>query len=286
MKDFNSKLVLITGGSSGMGLELAKKLAGEGAHVFILARRPDHTCTALEEIKHRSVNPGQRFGCILGDVTQAGEIQQKLTDWMVKEGTPDLLINAAGAARPAVIEDTSLDIFHHQMDLHYFGIVHTVQVVLPGMLQRGSGCIVNFSSAGGFIGIHGFSAYCASKFAVRGYTDSLRAEMKPRGIQVAIVFPPDTDTPGLVEENLTKPAVTYEFTKTAKLETPEHVADIVIRGIRRGSYAILPGFVNEVLFMLFHKLGRWVYPVIDFLLQDARQKVEKRERALNANSPK
>jgi 3-dehydrosphinganine reductase len=280
MKDFNNKLTLITGGSSGMGLELGKKLSGLGANVFILARRPENTEKALQEIIKQKVNPQQRFGFILADVSDAKDVQQKLADWIEKEGTPDLLINAAGSSHPGFIEDMAVEIYHHQMQLHYFGIVHTVQTVLPGMIKRGTGCIVNFSSAGGFIGVYGFGAYCGSKFAVRGYTDTLRAEMKTRGIQVAIVFPPDTDTPGLTEENLTKDPVTYEFSKTAKLETPEHVAEVVIRGIRRGSYAILPGFVNEMLFLLFNKLGRWVYPVIDFLLADARHKVEKREGAV------
>ena len=97
------------------------------------------------------------------------------------------------------------------MDLNYFGTVNMVKALLPAMLERGSGHIVNISSVAAFLGVFGYSAYGASKYAVRGFSDVLRAEVKPLGVRVSVVFPPDMDTPGLANENKTKPFETHEI---------------------------------------------------------------------------
>ena len=99
----------------------------------------------------------------------------------------------------------------------------------------------------GFIGTYGYSGYGASKYAVRGFSDVLRAELKPRGVRVSVVYPPDTLTPQLEFEKDLKPAITKELADTAGVMTAEKVASIILRDMQRGRYTILPGISKLVL---------------------------------------
>lgn len=280
MKEFNNKSVWITGGSSGMGLALAKACAARGSHVHIIARRDSVLQQAVEEIKACSINPGQKIGSLRADVTRMEELQPLLLNLIEREGAPDLLVNAAGACHPAVFEDIGEEIFRKQMDLNFFGTLHTIQCVLPAMLKRGSGHIVNFSSAAGLIGLYGFTAYSASKFAVTGFTEALRSELRLKGIQVSIVFPPDTETPGLEEENKIKPWITKEISSAGSLEKPEDVARAVLRGIERNHFMILPGTTINLLYTVSRLLGRNLHRVVDFALLDPAVKKEARLKRL------
>jgi 3-dehydrosphinganine reductase len=140
------------------------------------------------------------------------------------------------------------------------------------MIERASGTIVNISSMAGFLGAYGYTAYGASKYAVRGFSDALRAELKPLGITVHIVFPPDTDTPQLVYDNANKSFVTKELSGSAKVMSPDAVANSVINGINRRKYAIKPGFDTSFLYHLSHFLGDFTYPVMDLLISVAMRK--------------
>ena len=263
-ESFKGRLALITGGSSGIGLALAKALAQEGACVWLVARRKD----VLEQLRQTPPFSSDHCGNIFSaDVTDPKQVQAAV-DHMIREaGVPDLLINVAGASHPGYVHETALSTYHEMMDLNYFGIVHTVQALLPHMIARGSGYIVNFSSMAGFLAPFGYAAYVPSKYAVRGFSDSLRLELKPLGIRVSIVFPPDTDTPGMANENKTKPYETREAF-SSKLFSAEDVAKSVLRGMKRGQYVILPGFEANVLY----RAGNLVYPLFDFLLAQARRK--------------
>jgi 3-dehydrosphinganine reductase len=161
------------------------------------------------------------------------------------------------------------------MDVNYFGTLHTVKAVLPHMLTQGRGHIVNIASIGGVIGAFGYTAYAASKFAVYGFTEALRAEMKPYGIRVSLVLPPDTDTPQLREEREIQPlelkiiagavrpkefARPSEFiahwltrwlvTDNGEPMDPDRVAEAILRGIRRGKFLIIPDATLNIAFPL------------------------------------
>ncbi len=205
MKNLNGKFALITGGSSGIGLALACKLFASGMSVAILARDQKRLDEALEIIEKSRQNPLQKLIAISADVTDAKAIALTLADLKTNHGLPDLLINCAGVAKPGYAELLPLEDFRWMMDIDYHGTVNVTQTLLPDFIARGSGHIVNFSSLAGAVGIFGYTAYCGAKFAVRGYSDALRSEMKPRGIRVSCVFPPDTDTPQLAWENQFKP---------------------------------------------------------------------------------
>ncbi len=268
---FAGKLILITGGSSGIGLALAHQLAIEGARVWVLARHQDKMENAIQSLA--SVN-GNKPGMLAADVTDWGTVQSAVKRLEEQAGVPDILINCAGSSHPGYLQETALDTYHEMMDLNYYGTVHMVQAVLPSMLKRGSGYIVNFSSMAGFLAPFGYSAYVPSKYAVRGFSDSLRLELKPLGIDVSVVFPPDTDTPGMAHENKTKPYETLEaFSST--LARPDVVAKAVIKGMQRRRYVILPGTEASLTYRLMFLMGNGIYPIFDMLLAQARRKKAK-----------
>jgi len=267
---------LITGGSSGIGLATATAFAREGANVWILARNPDRLSEALRTIESARVSPTQSFGCLTADVSNQDQVFSVIRDFIAQAGAPDILVNSAGVSRPGYIEEMDLSIFHEMMDINYFGTVNATRAVLPAMLKRGSGHVVILSSQAAFTGIYGYSAYGASKCALRGFSDVLRSELKTFGIKVSIVFPPDTATPQLDFENQYKPAETLALEKVwgaTKAMAPDTVAAEILKGISRNKTIIIPGFDGNFMFTLVGLVGRGVYPVMDFLMSQAWKKV-------------
>ena len=155
MKAIDGSLVLITGGSSGIGLAIAQQLFAQGASVVILARNQQRLDTAREKIEQQRLNPAQKLGAISADVTDEPALRQALTQLKADYGLPDLIINCAGVARPGYAETLEPQIFHWTMDINYFGTVNVCQILLPDLIARGSGHIVNFSSLAGVIGVFG-----------------------------------------------------------------------------------------------------------------------------------
>jgi 3-dehydrosphinganine reductase len=269
---FENKRVLITGGSSGIGLALANQLSALGAHVFILARREDVLKNALIEIKAHRKNDDQRFAALSVDVSDHQRTTELIDSLIITEGALDILINSAGVVQPGLFQQLSPQDFEWNMNINYFGTVNTTRAVVCGMIERGSGIIVNISSMAGFLGAYGYTAYGATKYAVRGFSDALRAEMKPLGIAVHIVFPPDTDTPQLVYDNAHKPFVTKELSGAAKALSADAVAASIIKGITRRRYIITPGFDVTLYYHLSNFLGSLVYPLMDLLVLMAMRK--------------
>jgi 3-dehydrosphinganine reductase len=145
------------------------------------------------------------------------------------------------------------------------------KLVAPLMMRRRQGHIVNTSSVAGFIGVFGYTAYGASKFAVRGFTDVLRSELKPYGVRVSILFPPDTDTPQLWEENKIKPAETRALAGSVKVMRPEEVARQLLRGVARGQYMILPGLESKLVYMAAGLLGAKLHWFLDAIVRKTQQ---------------
>lgn len=272
---YEGRLVLITGGSSGMGLALAQLLAREGARVWLLAR---HRAGLEAAVQSLSTATGQAHGFVTADVTSWDRVHAAVRRIHDKAGLPDVLINAAGASHPGYVQETTLDTYREMMDLNYFGIVHMVQALLPAMLARGHGYIVNFSSMAGFMAPFGYAAYTPSKYAVRGLSDTLRLELKPLGLRISIVFPPDTDTPGMANENKTKPYETLEAFSSS-LASADAVARGVLSGMKRGRYVILPGLEANLAYRMVSLAGNAIYPIFDYLLAQARGKKARMERS-------
>ncbi len=263
---WNDKVVLVTGGSSGIGLAMARQLSSYGAHVWLVARRKANLETALKEVEAARSSPAQRFGMVSADLSVPAETVEAINEVIESGGLPDIVINSAGAAHPGYVQELSLDIFRWMMEVNYFATVYVTKAVLPRMIQRGSGHIINISSIAGYLGVFGYTAYGAAKFAVTGYSEALRAELKPHHIQVSVVFPPDTDTPQLAYENQFKPAETKAISGTAKALSADQVARSILQQAARGKFLIFPGTDARLIYLLNNKLPKGlVYVVMDRL---------------------
>ncbi len=263
---------LVTGGSSGIGLATAALLASQGANVWLIARDVEKLKAAQKTVEGARSNPSQRVGFTSSDLSKVDEARSAIDQVVQAIGVPDVVINSAGISHPGYAQEISLDMFHEVVDVDFFGTVHVVQLLLPEMIKRRSGNIVNISSVAGFMGVFGYSAYGAAKYAIRGYSEVLRAELKPFGIGVSVVFPPDTDTPQLAYENTIKPMETKELSGNAGLMSAEAVAKSILKGVRQGRFAILPGSESKLYYWLTGWLGGGLYPVMDMMIAQAQKK--------------
>ncbi|MGA2112037.1 MAG: SDR family oxidoreductase [Anaerolineales bacterium] len=248
--EFFGKVALVTGGSSGIGLATADELSHRGAHVWLVARGEERLRSALAEVEGHKLREGQRFGFSKADVSDEGQVSALVETVIHSMGLPDILINSAGEVQPGYAQDLAVSAFRQMMDIDYFGTVHTIKAVLPGMIARGSGQIVNVSSLAGLIGGFGYSAYAPAKAAVYILSDVLRSEMKPHGIRITVVFPPDTDTPQLVYDRQHRPVETEYAAGAAGMVSAQAVAKAIVHGIERGQHMILPGFQGKMIFWL------------------------------------
>jgi 3-dehydrosphinganine reductase len=266
------KTTLITGGSSGIGLALARILVRQGNNIYLVARRKGLLEESVSELKTMVQLPNQTVEGIQTDVADWGQVQAMACQLLNAGIVPDLMINSAGVVQPGYVQDLTIEHFHWMMDINYHGTVQVIQAFLPEMMQRKSGYIINIASGGGLIGIFGYTGYCGSKFAVRGFSDSLRWELAPYKIGVSVVYPSDTETPQLEYDIQHKPAETKALTETAGRMTADKSAKDILEAASRGEKVILPGFEAKLLYFLSTNFGG---KVIEWITQNVLNRVAK-----------
>jgi NAD(P)-dependent dehydrogenase (short-subunit alcohol dehydrogenase family) len=183
--NFSGRSVLIAGGSRGLGLLIARQLAREGALLTIAARDEAELERAREELESRGYHVHVET-CDMGQRDQAERLVHQTVE---RHGRLDLLINNAGIMKVGPIDHMRHEDFEEAMNVHFWGPLHTSLAALPAMRRQGGGRIVNISSIGGKIGVPHLTPYCASKFALTGLSDSLRAELARDRIYVTTVCP-------------------------------------------------------------------------------------------------
>ncbi|HZT89029.1 MAG TPA: SDR family oxidoreductase [Stellaceae bacterium] len=238
---------IVTGGSSGIGRALAHKLAAGGYNLSLIARREAQLNEAAAEMYRHFTQPDQRAAVFPADVSDKAQAEAAVAKAIETFGAPDLLVTSAGVAVPGYFSEIATDAFERSMAVNYFGTLYVVRAALPAMQARRRGRIVFISSGAGLMGLYGYSTYCPSKFAVRGLAEGLRAELREHNIDVSVVYPPDTETPMLEEENKIKPEETKLITGVAATWKPEAVARAIMRGVNRGAFAITPGAVITMM---------------------------------------
>ena len=262
-----NKVAFIAGGSSGIGLAFARQLAKRGLHVWLVARRPEQLAAAMEEVKACRLRDDQVIGSTTVDVTDPLQVEAAVAEVTRALGTPDVVINSAGFAQPGYFHEQELKIFHDTMNVNYFGALNVIRAVLPGMRQRQSGLIVNICSESGFLGLFGYTAYSASKFALAGFSDALRPELKAMGVQLSIIYPPDVDTPQLEYETRFQPPELRSLAPLRTVITADKVVEKSLKAIEKGQYMILPVFDSWLMYFLTHFLGRGAYPLLDLIMK-------------------
>ncbi len=282
VRSFAGRRAFITGGSSGIGRALAAALVDEGAHVCIAARGEAGLDAALAELRPRAREPGQILTRVALDVGERGAVEAATPTILAALGGVDLLINNAGITHPAALLDTPPELFEAIMRVNYFGTVHVTRALLPSMIaaKHPAAQIAMVSSLAGVIGIYGYTAYAASKFALVGFAECLRQELLGHGIGVSLVFPPDTDTPQLAAENQIKPAQTRAIAGKVEVLSAELVAAATLAGLRKRRHRIVPGFESKFsCFMAgrFPGLTRWV-------LDSQLRRFERKQLALKSGA--
>jgi NAD(P)-dependent dehydrogenase (short-subunit alcohol dehydrogenase family) len=179
------KVVLITGGSRGLGHLLARLAAAEGARVVICARDP----IELERARLNLRDRGAQVLALPCDVTEPTQVQALVAETVRQFGGIDILVNNAGVMRVGPLEDMGLEDFRHVMDVNFWGAVHATLAVLPLMRTQRAGRIVNITSIGGKIAMPHLLPYDCAKFAALGFSEGLRAELRKDGIAVVTVIP-------------------------------------------------------------------------------------------------
>jgi short-subunit dehydrogenase len=254
MVDLAGKRVWLTGASSGIGKALALALAAEGAKLVLSARRE----SLLEDVRSACARSDDHMVCAL-DLANPEDIEAAVGRVREEFGRIDVLINGGGISQRSVATDTDLDVNRRIMDVNFHGAVALTKAVLPDMIGAGHGNIVVISSLMAKLATPMRSAYAASKHALHGYFDCLRAEVHDQGVRVTIICP------GYVNTDITRNALTADGSRHAVTEnrqaramTPEEFAPLAIRAIERERSEVFIGG-KEVWAARLRPFFPWLY---------------------------
>ncbi|PQO42115.1 SDR family NAD(P)-dependent oxidoreductase [Blastopirellula marina] len=245
--------VLVTGTSSGIGRALAILLAAEGARLLLTARREDRLDELIEVIHAK----GGEAVYVAGDIVDPAHRQRLLEKARHDFGGLDLLVNNAGIGAYGNFEEASPERLRQLMEVNFFAPVELTRLFLPMLTQGRTPAICNVSSVLAHRGVPGKSEYCASKFALHGFSDALRAELSTKGIDVILVSPSTTSSEfasSVVEKKGKAPA------EGKFVRTPHSVAEAAVRAIRSGRHEIIPsrsGYAMVLLDRLCPSLADW-----------------------------
>ncbi|KAM3964899.1 LOW QUALITY PROTEIN: 3-ketodihydrosphingosine reductase [Aphomia sociella] len=252
-RDLKQKHVVITGGSSGIGKAAAIEAAKLGAHVTIIGRDVEKLKLAINEITSQCLDRNvQKIQYASLDVTSNYESIAKCLATLEADVAPIfMLVNCAGMCICGKFEDMKAEDIKLMIDLNYFGTAYPTKYVLSGMKKRNEGLIVFVASEAAFIGIYGYSAYSGAKWALRGLAESIQMELVGTAVRLTVSFPPDTDTPGFKNEELTKPKETKLISGSAGLHSPEEIGKELIHDAMNGKIYSVYSTSGKLLSLLF-----------------------------------
>ncbi len=276
MKSFDGKMIYITGGSSGIGLEMGKILAADGADLLLIARNIEKLQTARLAMEPFRRRPAQRIETLSVDVADLQDVEAKMKTALADFGAPDILVNSAGINKYADrFENITHEMFDEVIKINLYGPRNVIHTLLPAMKAK-KGHIVILSSAAGLFGMFGYTAYGTSKAALLGLSDSLRYELKPMGMAVTVVCPPEVDTPMNIDEAKTLPPEGRAVKSLSTLMTPEDAARVIVAAIARKQYLFIPGASTRFLWLL-HRLtnGLLTRVTSDMVIRMTQRRMKK-----------
>ena len=271
MRDFNAKVCIVTGGASGIGRALCEQLAALGAHVIVADLRHEE---ALKVAAGLTGGTGSVVAVPL-DVTDAAAFQALVDEVVGAHGRLDMIFNNAGIFVMGEVQHLSLSHFRKVLDVNLMGVIHGTLAAYSAMIRQGSGHIVNVASGFGLVPGPFHAAYCTSKFAVVGFSESLRPEAEAWGVSVSTICPAYVETPMLHQSE----SVNVDLPKALRLLpfpvlTARDAAERILRGVvRRRAVLVFP---------FYAKLLVWMYRLFPWLAHRMNLKNARAFRALGA----
>ena len=249
MDHFDSGIVFITGGTSGLGLASAVALAKRGANLALFSSGATQPEAALETVRQARKREGQHVTWFCANVADRDQVLTAFAAARQQIGEPDIVIHMAGIGGLAPMADMPLTDFDRIMQVNVYGTRHVAEAALLSMRPRRCGKIVLAGSLGGWVPVYGYTAYGTSKFAVVGFAQCLRYELKPLGVNVACFCPGEVETPGLfAEREHTHPAAVVLKQIVGTLPLDKAVKSL-LRGIEADRFLIVPGLRAKLIYL-------------------------------------
>ncbi|MBL6449747.1 SDR family oxidoreductase [Fulvivirga sp. 29W222] len=261
-----NKVVIITGGSSGIGKALAEVFGKNGSKVMITGRKQEPLDKAVKELQNKGIE-------VIGfqsDVSREEDNKKMAEEAIRHYGHIDILINNAGISMRALFEEVDLDVVKQVMDINFYGVLYATKYCLPS-IQENKGSVIGISSIAGFRGLPGRTGYSASKFALQGFLEVLRTEMLKKGVHVL------TACPGFTASNIRKSSLTADGSlqgesprKEEKMMTAEVCAEHIYKATqKRKKYLVLTGQGKMTVF-----LNKWFPGMMDKVVYNVMAKEE------------
>ena len=254
----HNKVVIITGASSGIGKALVYEFAKRGAKIAMGARNLDELLKIETDLKSQGVESLS----VQTDVTQELDCKNLIDKTVEKFGKIDVLVNNAGISMRAIFEDLELDVIRRLMDVNFWGTVYCTKFAIPYLLQS-KGSLVGIISVAGFLGLPGRTGYSASKFAVRGFLNTLRVENLKKGLHVLVA------APGFTASNIRKTALVADGHQQGErprvesnMMSAERCAQIIVNGVVKRKREIVMTLVEGKISVF---LSKWFPSLLDKL---------------------
>jgi len=252
--DFKNKVVLITGASSGIGKQTAIEFAKLGSSIILVARRKNKLEQVENELKQFNVNT---LVCVC-DVSKKDQVEELSKIVLQKFDSIDILVNNAGFAIYGSVSDLSINEIESQMETNYFGMIYCVKNFLPLMLKKKSGHIVNVASVGASFSVPGVSSYCATKFAMLGFSEGLKHELYGTGVGLTVVSPIMVRTPLFEHPSFTN----FSKFSTGVSLSSETVAKTIIKASNSSRLEIVVPSVARVVIWFKQTFPFLINPMI------------------------
>ena len=241
-----SKLVLVTGASSGIGEATAKRYGQRGAHVLLLARNAEKLDDVAEAVRRE----GGSAASYPVDLTDASAIAETSARIKREAGTPDILINNAGAGRWRPFLETTAAEALSMIEVPYLAAFNLTRAFLPEMLKRRSGAIACITSPASYLAWPNAAAYIAARHALLGFTEALRADVKGKGIAVTLVVLGTVDSPYWENNPGSREHVPAGNPILAPILSPEEAAEAIFRGVEGRKRRVVKPAIFRALFLL------------------------------------
>lgn len=253
-----NKTVLITGAGGGLGQHMVRQFRAAGAKLILT----DITDRALRAVSEDAGN--DLVAAVAADLALEEGCDAVAELCRSQNVVPDILVNNAGLGVAGRLDHIPRDLWETLMRLNLLAPMRLCNLFLPGMIERGSGHIINISSLAGWVGSHGLSAYCASKFGLRGFGESLAADLEDTGVQVTNVYPCFSQT-----AILDSPQYGYEQRRTVPaylISDPSDVVERVIEGVRRNRLHVFPDKYARSIHLIT-RFVPWLVPLLNRRMQ-------------------